>query len=687
MSIFELTKRVKDQQKGVKQYRKNPRDKATFDWVEERKEFLQEARRNSGVEDIWKSADRAYIPHTIDSAKKKKTVFVSDDALGWRSTAVNLTTETSWQEDSVSPNPYIKIQTALGIIVDRNPSANLTEGAKKYERNNMLMENLYERSWEIATSKSALLKPLVLNCAKYGMGVGRTYPLKLTRESSDLVSIDKSGKSKYEKVDFVHFDDVFRESLNPWNVWFDDGAIVGNPHSCNDVIYFKDYEWSKFERNFKHLDNFKFIKPTERVLDGEGKIEDQSTGTGEPKTSKLVERVWFYENLELDNLFVYTDSGIVLVNEPIPKRPKNKRLSVWSVVWTLRDDKSLVGIGVYEAMRNDHKIHNKIRNMTVDQLVLSIYREWFYSGADTLEADGVMKTHPGRGRQVNNPKDIIWNNVPGPGAEAWAGLEHFDQEIDDATGISKSLQGEVTGSTAFEISQARESALRRLKTPLENITDGLVQDAHISLGIIEDLYAVPKIRLISEDRFVEPFELEQYTRADGSELVEGEDFETEQREVPLNVERNDDGVIEQTESTSYFRLAPEDVVWEGLISITGQSIIATSELLDRITTVELANIVVPLFAGPPQLGMKPAKQILKKYDEDPADWLPDAWLNPQEEQAGNPLFVDAAAAEEGAPEGGGGAAPPSNIETVVPQNSALSSGQNQLGTAIKSALG
>lgn len=677
MSIYALTERLEEQKKNASKYRKSKKDKTTLEWVTARVDALKENRRNSGVEEIWKAADKAYIPHVIDAATKHRKVFVSDDELGWRSSAVNLTTETSWQEDSVSPNPYIKIQTALGILVDRNPTAVLTEGAKKYEKNTMLISNLYTRSWEIAHSKSALLKPMVFNAAKYGMGVGRTYPLNVVRDVDDLVEYNPDGDSKYQSVSFTYFDDVFRESLNPWRVWFDDASIVGDPFSCNDVVYYKDYDWSKFERNFKHLKNFKYVVPTERVVDNEGNIASEDRGTGEGKTSKLMERVWFYENLELDNLFIWTESGVVLVNEPLPQRPKNKRLSVWSFPWTLRDDKSLAGIGVYEAMRNDHKIHNKIRNMTVDQLVASIYREWFYSGADTLEADGIMKMHPGRGRQVNNPKDITWNEVPGPGQEAWLGLDHFDKRIDDVTGISKSLQGEVTGSTAFEISQARESALRRMKTPLENITDGLTQDAYISIGIFEDLYAVPKIKLIAEDRYIEAFELDQYQRDDGGDLQEGADYEAEFREVPVNLEKNDDGLIQQTEETKFFKLAPEDVAWEGIISVNGQSIVANSELLDRITTVELANIIVPLFAGAPELGMKPAKQILKKYNEDPVDWLPDHWLNPPA-PVPTPLFVDQGG--EVPPEGGQPSS--TGLEKLTETVPEMSSSSGNINTAL-----
>jgi len=691
MNPLELKKSIEEQRKTATGYKRSSEDKAAYEYVEKRKDFLQQFRKSKGIEDIWRAADNAYIPHKIE-AKKGRKVFVSDDELGWRSSLVDLQTDDNWQEDSVSVNPYIKIQTALGIIVDRNPRAVLSPGAKKYEKNKDLMKALYERSWDIAKSKDILLKPLVFNAAKYGKGVGRTYPLNITNTVEDLTEFnaENPNKSRYENSSFTFYDDVFRESLNPWEVWFDESAQVLNPWSCNDAIYFKDYNWEKFMKRFGHLKNFKYVVPTERVLDKESALVDYDKGTHEGNMASMKQRVWFYENFDLDMLFIYTENAgqdIVLVNEPLPKRPRNKRLSVWSVPWTLRNDKDLDGIGVYEAMRNDHKIQNKIRNMTVDQLVQSIYREFFFSGTDTLEGDGIMRTRPGRGRQVTDPKNIRWNEVPGPGAEAWEGMRYFGERIDDASGISKSLEGQITGSTAFEISQARESALKRMKTPLENITAGLEVDAYLSLGIFEDMYSVPKIRLTVDDKYVDQASLSEYKRDDGTPYVEGEDYNAEPREFPINVEKGQDGAFVKSEEVQYVSPEPEELHWEGIIQVEGQSIIANSELLERVTKVELGNLVVPLFQLPPDIAMKPASQILKAYNEDPDDWFPEAWLNPPAPAPaqGKPMFVspeEMEAQKEAPPEQTG-------MKTVngKPSTLAPDSGAGSIASDIKQMLG
>lgn len=674
-----IKKELDDQIALAGSYRKSKEDKAVYDMFTERKDFLKEYRAGTGIEDIWRAADKAYIPHKIN-VKNKKKVLVSDDELGWRSAPVNLDSEDAWQEESVPPNPYIKIQTALGIIVDRNPKAVFEPGAKKYEKNNILMRNLYERSWETAMSKDAALKPFVFNCAKYGLGVGRTFPLEVTRNVSVLKEYDAENpkKSKYDEKEYTYFDDVFRESLTPWQVYLDDATVVGNPFSSSDVIYYKDYSWLKMKNQFGHLQNFKFYKPEKKVINDNNEIKLADAGTDGSKSAKYQERVWFWENLELDLFMVCTDSGVVLVNEPMPQTPKNKRLSVWTAPWTLRDDKSPFGIGVYEAMRNDHQTYTKIRNMTIDQLVLSIYREFFYSGTDTLEGDGQMKTRPGKGRQVSDAKNIKWNEIPGPGQEAWNALDFTMQKIDDVTGISKSLQGEVTGSTAFEISQARESALKRMKTPLENITHALELDAYISCGIIEDLYSVAKIKLIAEDRYIQPFELNKYETEDGGQLEEGVHYESEYKEVPLNLERDEaTGEVKKSEAKNFFTLKEDDFPWEGVIIVKGQSIIADSELLERTTTVEMANLVVPLFQMPREISEKPAREIIKSYNKDPEDWIPDAWMVPAQPApaAGNPMFVDAAAAGEEKPIDN-----TQGLDKVVPNTDANSAAANLISS-------
>lgn len=629
MKAKEYEEELKKRETDTPDYKPNDEDKAAKTFFAERKRQLVESRKQKGIEKIWRAADKAYEPHTLTDSKGKK-VLASNDELGWRSQQVVLNQKSAWREDSVSPNPYVKIQVALGIIVDRNPGAIFKPGKKKYQNNTLLIENLYKRSWDVAKSKTTLLKPFVFNMAKYGIGCGRTYPLKITRTVGDMVSVDpETTKAKYEDVEHTYFDDVFRENLSPWQCWFDDGGIIGNPWSFNDNMWYKDYSWDTFTEQFGHLPNAKYVKPSNKVLN-RTEYESESGAIDTEAVSKLQLRIWFYENVQRDTFYAETDDGVVLINECIPRKPKHKKLSLFYAPWTLRDDKNIEGIGVYEAMRNDYRVLLKIRNMTIDQLVLSIYKEWFYEGTDTQEKDGAMTVEPGRGRQVVNPQNIRWNEIPGPGKEAWEGIKFFEEKIDEVTGVTRGLSGEVLGKTAFETAQAREAALKRLKTPLENLTDALEIEAYITCGLIDDLYSVPKIKLLAEDRFVEPFELElQQLEALKGGLPEPQ-YEEQYREMPLAIQQEtQDGKYVKSEEENFIELLPDDLDWEGTIKIKAMSIIADSELLERTTISELAGILTPMLAMPPELALKPATEIVKGYNRDPKEWLPDVWINPQ----------------------------------------------------------
>ena len=99
-----------------------------------------------------------------------------------------------------------------------------------------------------------------------------------------------------------------------------------------------------------------------------------------------------------------------------------------------------------------------------------------------------------------NPKDINWLEVPSPGQEAWKGLENYKKDVDESSGITDPLMGNITGKTAFELAQAKESALKRLKTPLDNICHALEVDAQITICLQQMIYSVPEVIKITDHR-------------------------------------------------------------------------------------------------------------------------------------------------------------------------------------------
>jgi len=651
----------------------NKKQLVDFKFVKQRISELKDSRESQydSVEKIWADADRDYVPHRL-RGKGKKTL-VTDEDKGWRGVLVNLG-ETNWQSDISQPNPYVKIQIALATLVDQNPDGVFTAGSKKFQATNELMRQLYKRSWETAKSKQQL-KLFIFNLAKYGWACARTYPLRITRKVSNLVEFNQEepDKSKYESKEVVEFNDIFRENLDPWNVWIDDMARPNNLFSVRDWTWRKVYSMDAFKEEFGAW------KLADKVEAG-GVTTDRlatksNTQQKEFKEKDLVE-VYFYEN-RLKDLFAVIANGVPVVLTPLPISDSKglKKLSLWQAYWNLRDTSSIYGIGIYEAMRHDQNLIDRIRNMTIDQLTLSIYKMFFYQGTQSLTETGDIKITPGAGKQVLDPKNINWLNIPGPGAEAWQGLEIFKKDLDEASGIGDPLLGNITGKTAFEIAQAKEAALKRLKNPLENITDALDTEAYITVALAQLLYSIPEVYEIADQTLIEDYLKE----VDSDPQLYERDVQTNEKtgetsdvfrakvfpEFPLNLDKDEQGNLIETNETRFFRVKPGSLLWEGIINIKSQSVLTPSKQIDKALDLEMFNMLIPLIAprpdplsgqdiGPAVYG-KVAKALVKLYDKDPRDILPDNWIQEQQEapQPQQPLFIPAGGQAPGAAQPGG----------------------------------
>ena len=617
-----------------------------FSFVKERIPQLIEARKSAygeTIEKIWEDADKDYVPHRLKSRGKK--IVATDEDRGWRGQMVNLGSS-DWQSDVSKSNVFVKIQTALSILIDQNPTGVFTPASKKYQATNELIRQLYQRSWEVAKSNQQL-KLFVFNLAKYGWACARTYPLRISRKVKNIVSYDAENpeNSVWEEKEVVEYNDIFRENLNPWNVWIDDMAKPNNRFSIRDWTYRKVYSYDAAKEEFGKYKNWQYVEKnagttTQRL--------DQSSEKDKKYREQNLLEVFFYEN-RLRDLFCVKIGDIPVILEPLPISDYKgvKKLSLWQSYWNLRDDECPFGIGIYEAIKYDQGILDRFRNMTIDQLTLSIYKMWFYQGTQNLTDTGEIKLSPGVGKQVLSPKDINWVDVPGPGVEAFQGIQLFQSDVDEASGITDPLIGEVTGKTAFELAQAKESALKRLKSPLDNITDALNTEAYITVALCQLIYSVPEIYKISNPRLIDEYLRETksdpslFDRAPTGEFDELgnpiEDFNAKVfPEFPLNLESDEKGNLIETKETKFFRITPGGLNWEGVISVKSQSVLSPSKQVDKALELEMWNMLIPLFVQPPELYVKSAKSICKLYDKDPNDVLPDMWLQstvPPEQQS------------------------------------------------------
>uniref|UniRef100_A0A6H1ZG58 Portal protein n=1 Tax=viral metagenome TaxID=1070528 RepID=A0A6H1ZG58_9ZZZZ len=658
----------------------------TKDFVSKRITEMQDARKNVlgvNLESIWRQADRDYIPHKLGKVGKK--VLVQDEDLGLASRRVEVGKD-DWQTDNSIPNAYIKIQTALSIMVSKNPSAVFTPRKSKYESNTLVQKELYKMSWEEAKSLQQL-KLFIFNLAKYGWAIARTYPLILKRPTRVLTEYNEDDPSKnvYQNKMSTEYNGVFRENLDPWKSWIDDMSKPNNPLSTKDWCYAKEYNYATLKEEFGNYPNFKYISEGKSELIG----DSQGKETTQEYETKDVKIPYFYENRIKDMLVVMVDK-VMLVNEPLPiSDPEgNKKLSLWHTYWTTRHAECPYGIGINEAIKQDQTYLDRINNMTADQLILSIYKMFFYEGTDQLDESGAIKIRPGVGKQVSNSKGVNWMEVPGPGAEAWKGIEITQDRIDEASAITKQLTtGEQLEKTAYQAAQRAEFSLRRLNTPLSNITDALETDAYLTLSINELIYSIPEVITITDERLIKQYL--QETGSDPELYQRGENGEFQAKlypEVQLGLEEEPEGGrLVESENSKFFRMKPAFLKWEGMIRVKGQSLLAESKSLLKQMKLELFNMINPLF-GVDQTGqmyLPIVKWLCKIYEEDWQDLVPEAWKQPApQEQKG--LFVP----QDGTGDGGGGVpiGGGQKVDTRMGRNSLVSkamSGASKLFSGFK----
>ena len=661
-----------EEKKNKKQFNEstlNDEQKELFKYAKRRIKEMQSFREQEhyGVElnKLWADADRAYIPHRITSAGKR--VLVEDEDKGWRSSLVRLG-DAQWQSDIAQANPFVKITVALATLVDQNPSGTFTATKKAFQATTLLIEKLYQRSWEVARSKGQL-KLFVHNLAKYGWSCARTYPLRIERKVRVLTTYNSEDPSKsvHEEKTVVEYNDVMRETLDPRNVWIDDMARPNSQFSMRDWCWRKVYSMDMAKEefgNYPFWDKFVTAGGTLEETISETKNDGAEKGTDK---KDLIE-IYFYEN-RLRDIFMVIANGVPVVIEPLPISDEQgvKKLSLWQTYWQLRHAMSPYGIGIYEAIRFDQSFLDRIRNMTIDQLTLSIYKMFFYQGTQSLTDTGDIKISPGVGKQVLNPKDMKWLEIPGPGKDAYEGIKMFKEDVDEASGITEPLLGEVTGKTAFELAQAKEAAVKRLKVPLDNILEALNDEGYITVYLIQLLYSIPETYEIADRQLIEDYLreiggdqdlFERKPKLEGGEPVLGEDGQPETTftakvypEFPLNLDKDERGNLLETSETKFFRTKPKSLKWEGIINMKAQSLLSPSKQIDKALSLEMYNMLIPLFAQPPQLYKKAAEDIVKQYDKDPREVLPDAWLALDQEQQNPSLFVDQQqqAGQEGVP--------------------------------------
>lgn len=662
----------------IKAYKPDERKTEVGAYAKRRITELKDYRKGLKIEERWREADLEYEPSELEFSPTKRRL-ESDDETGHRSRMVNVSPDKGqeWRSNNSDPMLLTKIQTAFSIIIDRSPEAELTALLKKYQKTSDLANSLWKRNWDISGSKE-VLKLFVFNLAKYGVAYGRSYPKVIKYPKKILTQVDTENPENnvYEEKELVWYNDICKQNLNPWRTWLDEQSQPYDRFSTNEEYFELDYSYDQAKIEFGMYPDFECIGKSAKMDYNEDSAKTKEKEDGDKQRQDII-TIGFLENRLKDLYCIYVPSkDIVLYEGPLPN--DDGLLQVWHTMWILRSATRPDGVSLWEIIKQDKQLYDKMINMTMDQLVLSIYKMFFYTGTAQNVGDGEIKIQPGKGTQIINGK-VDWLEVPGPGKDAFEGLKYVKSKIDDNSGITPTLEGEVTGKTLGEVLHAKEASLKRIKTPLENIAWAIEQDAYLTLSWMSQTYSIPEVKEFADETEMLAFEEEWGIQRDMATQLTNDAGDitglqaTYLPQLSLHLEDRD-GQLYESKDSKFFQIGkeikPEQLKWRGIIKVIPKSVMGQSVEVERQMKDEMFNKLVPLFVQPPELVKKAAIQILKVNEEDPKDWLPDSWLvEPSQLFINGPNVQQAMPGEtQGGPtmQAGAGMTPGGNAPTVVP---------------------
>ena len=279
---------------------------------------------------------------------------------------------------------------------------------------------------------------------------------------------------------------------------------------------------------------------------------------------------------------------------------------------------------------------------------------WF-SGAGGQTTDGTLVISPGKIQQKVPGTTIDQTDIKYD-QRGWEAVKQIQENIDEITGITPTLQGETTAKTLGQSLQDKEGALKKLSIPLKNIAQMLEDEAFISLSWMKQIYSIPEIKKFANEEEIQAYVDEtgrlaqnvipNYQKGLG-ENGQPTEFQADfypQLEMALE---DREGVLVESKENRFFNVGTDIPLsaldWDGMIEVKMDSMLSPTPELERQRKLELFNLLQPVIA---QIAMaiktdvdvaialgKPAIQILEIQNEKPKLWLPDelilAMENPQ----------------------------------------------------------
>ena len=543
-------------------------DKDRVEFLQERFKQMEQAEKNKGLRDKLDRWNKLYVPHQFGKTGLK-----------------------GWQSKSAKNLAFTKIQTALAVIIEQNPSFQYFQRTNQDKPLIPLWKALLEYIGDVGKS-IIQLKRFFFNLFKDGTAIGQVYWKYDVRTVKRETSYNpETDKSEYEEEEIEDFNNPYWTVLERKDIYLDEKATSWNPrdeHPVRDWFKRVLYDEDEFKSRFpaKKYPKAKDCKPG-------GNLSMEGIDKAVLSIGKEQYEVLFYENKPKDE-FSTLCHGVLLRDRPLPY--KHKQLSIFGAkLWERAGD--IDGIGICEAIENDEAMLDNLSNATVDEINLAIKRVLIVGYGEEL-SDEELQLEPNKILRLRDPSVAKWLEKSGVGAEPFNEQAVIKGDIDEKTGVSKELLGGMSQrkQTATETAINREAGLRRMKAPLDSVEDAMETKQRLMIGLTNQIYSIPTKQELKEG---------------GMEILE------QYRKVRLPLKEEGEELIPSTEET-VFEINPVYLMNEPDIKIKHMSMMPISEALIKQEKMQFYSLI----GSHPYIDTyKAVRNLCDAWGEDPEDWL------------------------------------------------------------------
>jgi len=604
-----------------------------FDTYKDEARAMEEFRKQAhgeAVEELWNNIEKRYLPSTISELRTYAQYDLDTDgnATPTRFFAEN---DNDGLIDHHEPLIAVKLHTGLALMTQRTPDVVWDSDNELYASRVPVLSALRKEDWMDDQTRQQYVMMWFYNIM-FGTTFWRRFYDSYTRPVKYLESINlDSGEEVYRDGEITEIDQTVGEALSPLDVWIDPATVPAKPRSMRKVMYEKVYDFDTFYRLFKDEAKPEFFNKVEPTsipgYEGEHWVKCR-----------------YYEDINLDLYYVVANDDFPLLKQRLPWN--HKGLSVRMATWMPRGRKNPYGLGPIEMMGPDQKLLEDLVNMTMNQMLFSIYKSMIHQGSLTMDGqEGEdIRLAPNKIYKSTDPKAIAFIDVPGPGRESWQAIETQRARTDEASGFNKPLGGELSKTTAFEIDVAKDAALARLATPIASVVQLLRWDAEVIFELQKQFYTLPRITELTDPDLIASAiaELEKVNQAivmdpkapkakfdiwfDETDEENPRVFQGDYRTTQVSLQDMPSGESVAGLGKQEAVLTADVYDWRGKIHVVADSLLSITPSLERTKKLEGYNILIPMFVKPPELMAKPARSLAKLYGLNVEDLFPEHWL-------------------------------------------------------------